>query len=110
MNKQFRLTADEIRPIATGYGSCFASDHITVEGRKVGFMYREEADNEIDSGWRFLSGHESQEYLDDPDHLSIYDVNTVANYDEGIVTHLSASVGSAFARTESGEFIEAEAP
>ena len=72
MSKQFRLTADEIRPIATGYGSCFASDHITVEGRKVGFMYREEADNEIDSGWRFLSGHESQEYLDDPDHLSIY--------------------------------------
>ena len=42
--------------------------------------------------------------------ISIYDVNTVANYDEGIVTHLSASVGSAFARAESGEFIEAEAP
>jgi hypothetical protein len=110
MSKQFRLTADEIRPIATGYGSCFASDHITVEGRKVGFLYREEPDSEIESGWRFLSGRESQEYLDGLDHLSIYDVNTVANYDYGIVTHLSASVGSAFARAESDEFIEAEAP
>jgi hypothetical protein len=110
MGKKFLLTANEIRPIATGHGSCFASDHIVVEGHKVGFMHREDPENEIDSGWRFLSGHESQEYLDDPDHLSIYDVNTVANYDKGVITHLSASVGSAFARAERGEFVESEAP
>ena len=47
MSKKFLLTANEIRPIATGYGSCFASDHITVEGHKVGFMYREEPGKRI---------------------------------------------------------------
>ena len=110
MNKKFRLNADEFGPVATGHGSCFASDHITVEGHKVGFMYREAPDNELDSGWRFLSGLETQEYLDDPDHLSIYDVNTIANYDASIAKHLTASVGSAFAKAESGEFVEEAAP
>lgn len=110
MDKNFRLNADQIRPIATGHGSCLASDHISIEGRKVGFMYREAPDNEWDSGWRFLSGFETQEYLDDPDHLSLFDVNTIANYDVNIAKHLTASVGAAFAKAESGEFIEEAAP
>jgi hypothetical protein len=49
----------EIRPIATGYGSCAASDHITANGRCVGFMYREEPER-TESGRVFLSGQESQ--------------------------------------------------
>ena len=105
MSKKFHLRSDQIRDIVPGLGACYASDHITVEGRKVGFMYREEPDNDADSGWRFLSGAESQEYLDDPEHLEIYDVNTIANYDEDIVAFLSAPLGSAYGRTVSGEFV-----
>jgi hypothetical protein len=110
MSKKFLLRADEIQQIAPGIGACYASDHITVEGQKVGFMYREEPDNEVDSGWRFLSGSESQEYLDDSNNLQIYDVNTIANYDLGIVDFLSAPLGSAFARTASGEFVAYDRP
>jgi hypothetical protein len=29
----------------------------------------EEPDNDLDNGWRFLSGRESQAYLDDPAHF-----------------------------------------
>ncbi len=108
MTKTFRIPAADIRPIAPGLGACYASDHITVDGQPVGFMYREEPDGETDSGWRFLSGHESQDYLDDPDHLQIYDVNTIANYDPDIVAWLSAPYGSAFARSASGEFMAEE--
>lgn len=108
MSKKFKLAASDIRPIATGHGSCIATDHITVEGRRVGFMYREQPESEIDSGWRFFSGLESQEYVDDPDHLSIYDVNTIANYDESIIKHLTGSIGCAFGRAANGEFIEEE--
>jgi hypothetical protein len=50
MSKKFLLRADEILEIAPGLGACYASDHITVEGQKVGFMYREEPDNDVDSG------------------------------------------------------------
>lgn len=67
--KQFRLKADEIKPLVQSCGACYASDMITVGGAKVGFMYREEPDFDADSGWRFLAGTETQEYLDDPDHL-----------------------------------------
>ena len=61
-------------------------------------MYREQPDNDIDSGWRFLSGAESQEYADDPDNWAIYDLNTIANYDRSIVPHLDAEPGAEFER------------
>src|SRR5689334_12186398 len=106
MTKRFKIPAAQIRTVAPGLGSAFASDMITVDGKRVGYMYREEPDDETDSGWRFLSGEESQAYLDDAAHLEIYDVNTIANYDPDIVPHLSAPVGSAFEREDGGPLVE----
>lgn len=107
--KEFFLRADQIKPLAEGHGACFATDFITVQGEKVGYMYREEPDNNTDSGWRFMAGHESQPYMDDTDNLAVYDVNTIANYDPEIIPFLEAPYGSAFARDEdSGEFEEVE--
>ena len=109
--KPFARDAEDFEPLATGRGGCLASDHITVEGRLVGFMYRHPPDNKIDSGWCFLSGEETQEYLDDPDNAGIYDVNTIANYDPDIVKHLDAPVFSAFERRPgTSEFIAAQFP
>jgi len=68
-------------------------------------MYRDEPDNDIDSGWRFLSGMESQDYLDDPRNLEIYEINTIANYDQSIVALLAAPIRSAFVRNESGDLV-----
>lgn len=104
-DKHFRLSADQIAPIAVGYGSCFASDRITVDGCQVGYCYRETPDNEIDSGWRFFAGDESQEYADHPDNFAIYDVNTIANYDPTITAVLDASEDSAFERGPTGQLI-----
>jgi hypothetical protein len=83
--KKFKLRADEIRALAPGRGACLATDRITVDGHEVGLMYRETLQNASDSGWRFFAGTETQEYLDQPDHTSIYDVNTIANYDPEII-------------------------
>ena len=107
--KKFALRADQIRPLAKGRGGCFATDRITVDGCKVGYMYREEPDFDSDSGWRFFSGQESQAYLDDPRYLAIYDVNTIANYDPEIIPLLDAPVGSAFERVDAaGPFVAVE--
>ena len=104
--KRFKLQAEDIRPIAPGRGACFATDRIAVHGEKVRFMYREQPDKEIDSGWRFMSGSESQDYMDDPGNTAIYDVNTIANYDADIVPFLDAPVGAAFERDDpSGPFV-----
>jgi hypothetical protein len=107
--KKFALRADQIRPLAPNRGGSIATDMITVEGRKVGYMYREEPDNDIDSGWRFMSGRESQAYMDDAANHGIYYVNTVANYDPDIIPFLDAPVGSAFEREGgTGEFVAVE--
>jgi hypothetical protein len=109
-NKWFMLRRDQIKPLAEGYGTCFATDMIVVDGNKVGYMYGEEADNDVDSGWRFMSGRESDEYMHDAANHGVYDVNTVANYDPDIIPLLDAPIGSAFARDpRSGQFVTGRA-
>ena len=104
MKKQFALAPSDIKSVAEGHGSCFASDRITVDGRPVGFMYRDPPRDDADSGWTFLSGDETQEYLDEPTNLGVYNVNTIANYDPTIVSHLDAPPCSAFER-QAGAFV-----
>lgn len=105
--KPFRIRPDQIRPVATGYGGCIATDMIPCGGHKVGFMYREEPHNAIDSGWRFMSGYESEEYMEDAANHAVYDVNTIANFDLEIIPFLDAPVGSAFERQNgTGRFVE----
>jgi hypothetical protein len=110
--KVFFLAADAIKPnLAPGRGSCLASDLITVQGLPVGFMYREDPDNELDSGWRFFAGSESETYCDDSANFEIYDVNTIANYDSGIIPFLDAKPGAAFERRpESINFVPIQLP
>jgi len=96
MSKNFRLTAEQIAPIATGVGSCMASDRITVDGLPVRFFYRTRPHNEYDSGWTFLSGTEDDAYMADASNHAIYDVNTIANYDPTIIPFLREAIGSVF--------------
>ena len=94
--KRYKLSRDDIRPLAMGRGGCIVSDRITVEGLPVGFMYREKPRNDQDSGWAFLSGTEDDAYMNDPANHGIFDVNTIANYDPSIIPLLDAPVGSVF--------------
>jgi hypothetical protein len=98
------MNADEIRPLVTGYGSCFATDRITVDGLRVGYMYREVPRDAVDSGWHFFSGDEPQEYVDNPRNFAIYNVNTIANYDPDIIPLFDKPPGTTWARDLSGTF------
>ena len=88
--------------------ACFVTDRIMVDGCKVGYMYRDEPDDDRDSGWRFTAGDESEEYLEDPANSGIYALNTAANYDPDIIPFLTAPYGTAFMRDEDGVFQEEE--
>lgn len=92
--KKFKLKTVEIKPLITSMGGCMATDKITVEGELIDFMYREEPDFKEDSGWRFLSGSEDQEYVDEPNNWGIYNVNTIANYDPAIIEYLNSPPGT----------------
>lgn len=98
-DKVFRLSADQIVPDLARNEACIASDRITVDGRPVGFMFRDY------SGWNFFAGDESQEYVDDAANLGLYSLNTIANYDRAILPHLDARHGTAWLR-EGDHFVE----
>ena len=98
MNKTFIRDNTNIVLLLENCGYCIASDEITTGGKLVGYMYREQAEDDSDSGWRFFSGEETQEYADDPENFGIYDVNTIANYDQDIIPYISAPVGSEYVR------------
>jgi len=108
--KKFRIKPEKIEPLVPGLGGCFASDRITVDGVKVGYMYREASDFQHDSGWRFLAGDETQGYLADPAKLAIYDVNSIANYDKSVIPLLNEPVGSAFERDTAGNWNRVPSP
>ena len=64
-DKEFYLDPEEIKDLIKPMGYSIVSNLITQGGLPVGFMYRDEPIDEEDSGWRFLSGTESEEYLDE---------------------------------------------
>ena len=80
MEKNYKLKKEDIRELIDSEEGCIATDRITVDGAKVGFMYREEPSKKYpDSGWRFLAGDETQEYLDNENNSEIYKLNTICN-------------------------------
>ena len=100
ISDSFILSSDEIENLIPNIGYCFATDKITIEGMKVGYMYREVPNKESDSGWRFFSGTESQDYVDNPENIKIYNVNTIANYDPDIIPYLHSDYGAEYERLQ----------
>jgi len=103
--KDYALAAKDMISMIPGWDggqSCIATDRITVDGTKVGYMYREEPDNEGDSGWRFLAGDEDEAYMDNAENSGIYGLNTICNHDPDIIDFLYAKNGSRFQRIKGG--------
>jgi hypothetical protein len=96
--KKFKINGQDIKQLIQSIGGCMATDKITVDGELVDFMYRDTPDFKDDSGWRFLSGTESQDYVDNADNWAIYDVNTIANYDSSIIEYLEWPIGTELER------------
>ena len=95
-DKKFALPKESFRELVPQFGACLATDRITVDGSKVGYMYREKPSFPQDTGWRFFAGDEDQKYIDDLSKSSVYAVNTIANYDPDIIPHLYTPAPCAF--------------
>lgn len=92
-------------------GYALASLKVGSERKKVRYMYRETPDSPEDSGWRFFSGEEEQDYVEDPNNVKIYDVNTIAEIDPSIITLLQRESPCAFERQDaSSDFREVDPP
>ena len=80
------------------FGYVFATKMLVEGRRKVRYMYHEEVSDPQDSGWRFFCGDENQKYVEDPENIRIYDINTILEIDSSIAPFLTSPAGVAFER------------
>ncbi len=89
--------------------TAFASKRVAEDGCKVHFMYREDPRRPGDSGWKFFSGDESQEYVDDPDNVGEYPLETITRIDPSVASLLDTPAPCAFERdSDDAAFIESD--
>lgn len=93
-----RSTFDDKLKYAESRGYALATKYLIDNKLKVRFMYREEPDNNQDSGWRFFAGDEDDEYVNNPENISIYNVKTIAEIDEDIIPLLKSKYGTKYKR------------
>ena len=101
--KQLEANKPKRNPVFDGV--CLASAYIMQDGKPVGFMYREKPEEELDSGWRFLSGEEDDAYLDNEDNYGVYDIEAVILVDPAIKQYLKLPYGAELER-KNDHFIE----
>jgi hypothetical protein len=85
---------------------CFVTNNILHDGAPVGYLYREEPDNDDDSGWRFTTGTETDEYMDNAANTSIVSLGAVLRQDDSCVALLDRNYDVAFIKDENDEFVE----
>lgn len=84
---------------------CFVTHRILRDDAPVGCLYREEPECDDDSGWRFIAGDETDEYMCDGDNSSYVSIGAVLSHDDSFIDLLDAPVGAHFERDpETGAF------
>ena len=89
--------------------TAIVSKKVRIDGWKIGYGMREEPTRESDSGWYFCVGDETEEYVNNPDNLELWTVNSVLIYDPALSEFITAPYGTAIVRTASQKF-ELDAP
>jgi hypothetical protein len=88
-------------------GYIIASNEVMVLGKPIRYAYREEPDNDQDSGWRVLSGEETPEYAEDANNFAQYNATTVIQHEPAFAPLLDKEFPIAFERDKDlGEFVE----
>lgn len=84
---------------------CYVTQRILRDGARVGYLYREDPDNDRDSGWRLIAGDETPEYMNEPRNVAFVSLGAVLNQDDSFLQLIESPVGSAFARDpQTGQF------
>jgi len=90
---------------------CFVTRRVLDEGQPVGYLYREDPDEENDSGWRITANDESDEYMEDSDHIAYVSLGAVLSRDDSFRALLEHPSGAAFVRdVDTGAFVAVAGP
>jgi hypothetical protein len=61
-------------------------------------MIHATADGDEPARWQFFAGDETEAFVDDPENIRVFSLNTIANHDPSVVPYLTAPVGSVWVR------------
>ena len=103
--KKFLIPRERLKKYVSGRGLCIAPDTVMVDGIPVALIYRVMPSSMYDSGWRFFTGTETDDYLANSRCNGVYDLNTVVNYCPDVLPLLDSPPYSAFRRDDSGEWL-----
>lgn len=73
-------------PILLGY--VIVNKELIDNGKSIGYFYREEPDSSEDSGWRFFTGDETQECVDNAENFVLYSAPKLVALHPNIVPFL----------------------
>jgi len=76
----------------------FVSEMAFHKGEMLRFAYREKPDKEDDSGWRFFTGHESDDYTNNPQNIRICVIGWLLSFDPSIDLFVREEAGAVFER------------
>ena len=82
----------------------YVSKKILDEGWKVGYMCRDEALKESDSGWSFMAGDEDDEYINNYENIQLMSIQQVVQLDNAVWKYINNPVGTKLVRISPGEF------
>ncbi len=96
------------------YDRCFVTNKVLYDNAPINYIYREnpmkkdEERNYVDTGWRILSGDESDEYIDNPENISFVALGAVLSKDDSFVDLLNSEIGTSFERNKNRVFKKIE--
>lgn len=93
-----RMQAMEERFFGAFAQLALVSRRVAGEGHPVCWLYREEAIDEVDSGWRVFAGDEDRDYLDEEDNSEVLPLRDLVDRDSALEEVLRAPLFSAFER------------
>ena len=88
-------------------GYVVISDQVMRDNKAIRYFYREEKLDSKDSGWRFLSGEETQDYVDCEANFNLYNVSTLLDKFPELINFLEYEPPIAF-EFDRDSFIEIE--
>lgn len=77
-----------------GAGGCIVSKNILNHNGNLKWLFREESVNEVDNGWRFLSDIDTDEFINNPNNMTVCDFNTVVEIEPAVLAIYHLPVGT----------------
>ena len=86
-----------------GLGASIVSNNILKNKANIKWIFREDAVDELANGWRFLSEIDTEEYLSNPENMSVCDWSTIVEIEPAVLSIFDMPIGTELTLIYEGE-------